>query len=147
RKTDGDLAAVSRALIDLEDVWGKPFTKVKTHYELVISTLRVTGTVQARQRDIFLPLRELGQLPFFAPSPQGWGDSAKDWIAPESLMRRIEWVRRFSATLPAGMDPAALAQTATGPATAGATRTWMERAPSGDAAIALLFASPEFQRR
>lgn len=147
RKTDGDLAAVSLALIDLEEAWANPLAKVKSHYELVISVLRATGSVNARRRDIIQPLRELGQLPFNAPSPQGWGDVAKSWVAPEALMRRVEWLRRVSSTAGSNMYPAILLENSIGPVATQATRTWVERAPSGDAAIALIFASPEFQRR
>lgn len=147
RKTDGDLAAVSTALVDLDDVWASPMPKVKNHYELVISALRATGNVKADPRDIMQPLRELGHIPFTASSPKGWGDSAKDWIAPEALMRRIEWLRRYSATLPSNLFPAKLLEDTIGPVASDETRTWVSRAPSGDAAIAMVLGSPEFQRR
>jgi len=147
RTTDGDLAAVSAALVDLDEVWASPMPKVKNHYELVISALRVTGNVVADPRDIMQPLRELGRVPFTASSPKGWGDQAKDWIAPEALMRRIEWLRRYSATLPSTLFPAKLLEDTIGPVASDDTRTWVSRAPSGDAAIAMVLGSPEFQRR
>lgn len=147
RATDGDLAAVSRAIADLDAAWANPLAKVKSHYELVISTHRATGNVAARPRDILMPLSEMGQLPFFAQSPQGWGDTAKSWIAAEALMRRIEWLRGHAARLPATLHPSQVLDDTIGPVASDPTRTWMERAPSGDAAIAMIFASPEFQRR
>lgn len=145
--TDGDLAALSRALIALPQVWANPLPKVKTHYELIVAAHRATGRTAPRRRDIIEPLRELGQMPFTAPSPAGWGDLAEDWIAPEALMRRIEWLRRFAGTLPATLYPDALMERALGPVLAEETRLWAERAPSGDAALAMVLASPEFQRR
>ncbi|MEZ5716803.1 MAG: DUF1800 domain-containing protein [Paracoccaceae bacterium] len=144
--TEGDLAALSRALIDLPQVWAAPLPKVKTHYELAVATHRATGQTP-RAREVIQPLREFGQLPFTAPSPAGWGDRAEDWIAPEALMRRIEWLRRFAGTLPATLYPDELMEQALGPALADDTRLWVERAPSGDAALAMILASPEFQRR
>lgn len=147
RATDGDLAEVSRAVAGLDAAWREPLPKVKSHYELVISAWRASGATYAGQRDILLPLRELGQLPFNAPSPQGWGDRAKDWIAPEALMRRIEWLRRMAARIPGGLHPETLLDDTIGPVASDTTRLWMQRAPSSDAAIALVFASPEFQRR
>ncbi|MGE3244777.1 MAG: DUF1800 family protein [Beijerinckiaceae bacterium] len=147
RATGGDLAEVSRAVVGLDPVWREPLAKVKSHYELVISALRAAEAASAQQRDVILPLRELGQLPFNAPSPQGWGDRAQDWIAPEALMRRIEWLRRMAARLPAAINPETLLDDAIGPVARDTTRLWMQRAPSSDAAIALVFASPEFQRR
>ncbi|MDU8927434.1 DUF1800 domain-containing protein [Alisedimentitalea sp. MJ-SS2] len=145
--TDGDLAQVSRALIALPQVWANPLPKVKTHYELVISTHRLTGNRDAKPRDLLQPLREFGQIPFAAPSPAGWGDSAADWLAPEALMRRIEWIRRYASTLPTTLDPTLVLEDALGPVASSETRTWVARAPSGDEAIAMILASPEFQRR
>ncbi len=147
RSTDGDLAEVSRAVLDLPEVWSNPLPKIKNHYELVISTHRATGNTFARPRDILMPLREMGQMPFFAQSPQGWDDTAKSWISPEALMRRIEWLRRYAAQLPSTLYPSQVLENAIGPVAREATRTWTERAPSGDAAIAMILASPEFQRR
>ena len=151
RDTDGDLGAVSRALAELPSAWAEPLPKMKSHEELVISALRVTGDTQAdvraRARDLAEPLRELGQMPFSAPSPAGWGDRQDDWLAPEALMRRVEWLRKFAATLPAGIVPAQLLEDVLGPVAGDALRLAVERAPSPDAAIALVLASPEFQRR
>jgi uncharacterized protein (DUF1800 family) len=147
RQTDGDLAAVCRAVIDLPAVWAEPMPKVKSHYEFVVAVHRATGSNNPRKNDILQPLRELGQNPFAAPSPQGWGDLSKHWIAPEALMRRIEWVRRYAATLPPTVYPNELIEIAIGPVANALTRTWVSRAPSGDAAIAMVLGSPEFQRR
>ena len=146
-ETDGDLAAVSRALVALPQVWESPLPKAKTHYEMIVSVHRVTGQTKARAVDVLQPLKECNQIPFTAPSPAGWGDLAEDWVAPEALMRRIEWIRRFSGGLPATIYPEPLLEDTLGPVANDLTRTWVERAPSGDAAIAMILASPEFQRR
>lgn len=146
-ETDGDLAAVSRAVVGLEQAWSQPLAKVKSAYEYVISVHRAAGRIRATRQDIFQPLRLLGQFPFTAPSPQGWGDTAEDWIAPEALMRRIEWTRRFSSRLPATMNPKLFADDILGPAASDELHNWVARAPSTDAALAMIFASPEFQRR
>jgi uncharacterized protein (DUF1800 family) len=62
-------------------------------------------------------------------------------------MRRIEWVRRFTATLPPTLYPDELLEQSIGAVASQQTRTWVSRAPSGDAAIAMILGSPEFQRR
>ena len=93
------------------------------------------------------PLRELGQFPFSAPSPQGWGDTANVWITPEALMRRIEWLRRFARRIPSTIVPLEVLDSAIGPVASQNTQNWIARATSGDAALATLFTSPEFQRR
>lgn len=145
--SDGDLAEVMRALVALEQVWRDPIPKVRTPYEYVIAVHRASGRIRASQRDIFQPLRLLGQFPFAAPSPQGWGDTAADWIAPESLMRRIEWTRRFAARLPASLVPARFLDDTVGPVASDALHRAVAQAASGDAGLAMILASPEFQRR
>lgn len=143
----GDLGAVSRALIALPSAWTETLPKVKSHEELVLSAHRVTGVTKPRPQALGEPLRELGQVPFSAPSPAGWGDRSDDWLAPAALMRRVEWVRKFAATLPTGLHPTRLLEDTLGPVADAALRTWVERAPSPDSAIALVLASPAFQRR
>ncbi len=147
RETDGDLSAVSTALVDLDASWQSPLSKVKSHYEFLIAAHRAIGAQNVGPREIIRPLTELGQVPFAAPSPQGWGDTAADWVAPEALIRRIEWVRRFSATRPVTMPSDVILDDLIGPVATDPTRTEVGRAPSGDAALALILASPEFQRR
>jgi uncharacterized protein (DUF1800 family) len=138
---------VSRALVDLDDVWREKLPKVKTHYEFVVAVHRAVGNAAATAADVLAPLKMLGQPPFSAPSPQGCGDTARDWVAPSALMRRIEWVRSFAGSLPATLHPVRFLDDVIGPVVSDATREGVGRAPSGDAAIALVLASAEFQRR
>lgn len=143
----GDLAVVSRAVVDLKEAWAEPLAKVKTPYELIISALRAVQKTDINQRELNVPLRAMGQQPFNAPSPAGWPDAAAHWIAPESLMRRIEWVRALSARLPAYINPREMLSQTIGPVASDTTRRMVDAAPSGDAALAIIFASTEFQRR
>ncbi|MEM7541156.1 MAG: DUF1800 domain-containing protein [Pseudomonadota bacterium] len=147
RDSGGDLAQVSRALVDLEQAWASPLAKVKSHYEYVVAVHRATGHRQAKALDVLQPLRDMGQLPFSATSPAGWGDEAKDWIAPEALMRRIEWIHRYTANLSSGLDPLAELDDLMGPVVNDATRVTVQRAPTRKDAMALILASAEFQRR
>lgn len=147
RDTDGDLAEICRALVDLDSVWEDPLPKVKTPHELVLSTLRGLGVANARPRTLALPLASMGQRPFGAPSPQGWPDEARHWVAPQMLMRRIEWLRALAARVPQTVKPAALLERLIGPVASPETRRMVDLAPSGDAGIALVLASAEFQRR
>ena len=147
RNSGGDLAQVSRALAGLDAVWRDPLPKVKTPYELVVSALRTLGIDAFGFRILRTPLRILGQEPFWAPSPQGWPDEARHWIAPEALLRRIEWLRAIAARAPASEPPAALLDRSIGPVASAETRRMVELAPSGDAGVALVLAAAEFQRR
>ena len=145
--SDGDLAEVTRALIDLPAAWADPIAKIKTPYEFILAVHRATGTAQPRPADLNRPLRLMAQLPFSAPSPQGWGDRASDWIGPEAVMLRLEWAHQFATRLPGGTEPRIVMDASIGPVARQVTETWVHRAPSGDAALTMLFGSPEFQRR
>ena len=147
RDTGGDLAEVSHALVELDEAWSNPLSKVKSHYEYVISVNRALNNRNAGPRDLLQPLREMGQMPFSAPSPAGWGDRAKDWIAPEALMRRIEWVHSVATRLLADYVPAEALDGLIGPVASDDVRLEVERAPSGREALSLILASSEFQRR
>jgi uncharacterized protein (DUF1800 family) len=89
----------------------------------------------------------MGQKPFFAPSPQGWPDTAQAWAAADGLWKRIEWAGLLAARAGSRIDPLALARDTYGDAASDATRTAIARAESRQQGLALLLASPEFQRR
>ena len=145
----GHLGAMSRELIRLDAVWKEPLAKLKTPYELVISTLRAidSNLDELRPRAIPGTQAQLGHPPFQAPSPKGWPDRAQDWMSPESLLRRINWLRAASARMPRTLQPSLVAEQTIGPVMAPRTREMIDAAPSGEEALAMIFASPEFQRR
>ena len=146
-QTNGDLRAVCNAMIDLESAWDKQAHKIKTPYELVVSTYRAVGQIPRRSRRTINALRELGHMPFAAPSPAGWPDTARHWMSPEALIRRIEWARAVSATFDATLDPSQVMRAVLGPQASPQTALWVSRAPSTQTALAMVFASHEFQRR
>lgn len=148
RTTDGDLKHMALALIDSPEVWTAPLSKFKTPNDLVISTFRGFGPRQMdNDQPINAALSELGQFPFNAPSPAGWPDRASDWLAPEALMRRIEWARGVGARTPPGSDPRAWADAVLGPMLTSPTRRLIAQAESPMEALSLALASPEFQRK
>jgi len=146
-ESGGDLAVVSRTLVGLGAVWRTPLPKVKTPYEYTVSIFRSLAIDRIPGRGIHPALFLLGQLPFAAPSPKGWPDTAADWLAPEALMRRIEFARTLSRRLPPRFDPLPVLDASIGPVASPRTRSVISRAPSAREAMALLFASAEFQRR
>jgi uncharacterized protein (DUF1800 family) len=92
-------------------------------------------------------LHNLDQQPFFAPSPAGWSDRAGDWIGPESVLHRADWCQAFAARLPDPPDPVALADGIFGETLRDETLQAVRQAASRRDGLALLIASPEFQRR
>lgn len=146
-KSGGDLADVSKTLVELDEVWASPAPKVKNHYELMISAWRASGQQIFNPKDFAEPIQAFAQVPFLAPSPAGWPDTAAEWISPESLMRRIEWLRQLAAKMPPDLNPEHFLDNVIGPIATDETRLWVSRAPSTDAGLALVMSSPEFQRR
>ncbi len=146
RDGDGDLGVVTRGLVDSLEAWSAPLTKIKTPNEFVVSALRASAVAPDPAR-VLGGLRALGQAPFAAPSPAGWPDTADQWLGPESVMRRAEWAMALATRLGRDRDPPTILAAALGPAARAETRSWFSRAASSTDALALVFASPEFQRR
>lgn len=146
RDSDGDLGELTRALISMPEAWADPTAKVKTPHDLVTSALRLT-TFDGETEKLVQALTLLGQTPFAAPSPAGWPDHAAGWIGPEASLRRVEWSMALARRLPRSLPPMALAEATIAPVAARDTMLAIERAADVHEAIALLFASPEFQRR
>ncbi len=146
-ESGGNLAEVSAALVDLDVAWTDPLTKVKTPYDLVVSTLRTMGHQGIEPHTLMRSLRELGQQAYRARTPAGWSDRAEDWIVRDALIRRIDWAREVASRAPRTIDPLALADIAIGPVASRATLNTVKQAPSVEAGIALVLASAEFQRR
>ena len=137
---------MSKALVMLTDAWQQPLTKIKTPNDLVISAFRLVGLPKSSRR-IVGPLRLLGQMPFAAPSPAGWPDTADAWISPESLMRRIELMELLAKRVANRLDARALADIAFAPIASQKTISAISRAESRGEALSLVLTSSEFQRR
>jgi uncharacterized protein (DUF1800 family) len=148
RKTEGDLRAVSLALIELPQIWAEPLTKIKTPNDLITSTYRTFGIADAKFGDgAIAGLRLMGQVPFDAPSPAGWPDTADSWVSPEAMMTRIQWALAAGQKLDGHADPREIAKGSIQPVAADSTMFHINNAPSPAEGLALLIASPEFQRR
>ena len=113
-----------------------------------MSCLRaLPGLRAADPRGLYGTLRGMGQRPFFAPSPQGWPDTAAAWAGGDALWKRIEWAGIVAARIGSRVDPLRLADASYGPALGAPTRRAIARAESRQQGMALWLASPEFQRR
>lgn len=146
RDSDGDLAEVARAVIAEERAWRDPLTKVRTPAEFVFAALRATN-IKPEGGPLLRAQAVLGQPPLAAPSPAGWPDDAVAWATPEAMMRRVEFALAFAGQVKVRMEPGDLAESVLGDALSDETGTAIRRAGSRTEALALLLASPEFQRR
>ncbi len=145
-RTGGDLASLTRTLIDAPEVWTPEPVKFRAPFEWLIGALRLTGVGKLPPQRILGALNELGQMPWRAPSPAGYDDVAASWAGPDALVRRVEMAERIAANVPSD-DVLARAEAAFPGALGDATRTQLQRAESGSQALALLLVSPEMMRR
>ena len=150
RASDGELRATARALFGHELAWRSDLApKFKRPEELLLSAHRLLQRpiAMAELDATAQSLQAMGQNPGRAPSPQGWPDRSEDWLAPDALFKRVRWAERFAAAHGAQADARELARLSLGEDLGAGTRQQIERAESGAQALALLLASPEFQRR
>ena len=144
--TGGDLAAATTALVQLPSAW-VPSTKLRTPIELVIATLRALGTGAGQvPSGIGAVPQAMGQPLWGPPFPNGWSDLAADWVAPESMVLRADWLNQVGSAV-TGVSAATVAKTAPGPLLSPTTQAAMAQATTPAQQLTVLFAAPEFQRR
>jgi uncharacterized protein (DUF1800 family) len=146
KRSGGDLTAVTAKLIDLDAAWNGD-GKYRSPYDWTVATFRAFGSGDADHATRAVQtMNKLGQRLYFAPSPAGWPDDAASWLAPESLLARIDYAEAVGKAK-ADSDPLQLADATVGPALDDDARFAITHAPSRAEAIALLLVSPEFLRR
>jgi uncharacterized protein (DUF1800 family) len=146
-KTDGDLAAVYRTLVESPEPWAPATAKFKTPHEFAISTYRALGTKPDEPQRMIAFLDQLGQRPFTPGSPAGWPDTAANWDGGDALVKRIDWAAQVGQLVGDRVKPEELAAGVLGPLLSDHTRVAIARAASAAQGITLLLAAPEFQRR
>lgn len=146
--SQGNLPALAQALFSHPLAWSDALPgKFKRPEELLLSAHRLLKLPISAVGGAAQALAAMGQAVGRAPSPQGWPDRSEDWLSPDSLLKRVQWADQFSQAHPDAADARALAQLAWGDSLSASTAQHIERAESGAQALALLLASPEFQRR
>jgi uncharacterized protein (DUF1800 family) len=145
RDTGGDLGAASAGLVGLQDAW-TPGTKIRTPLDLMVASFRALLVPVDPSPPYLAILAGLGQPLWSAPAPNGWPDVAADWVAPEAMMRRIDWAFAVSGRI-GDRDPMMIADASLGPLLRPETQMAMSHAGSRRDAMTLLLTSPEFQRR
>lgn len=147
-ETGGDLPSLHRALVDLPEAWaGKPEPKYKTPWDYLISLVRLTGPGDTKPRQLAGLFTQLGQTVYVPGAPAGWPDVAAAWLSSDGLSKRIDIATAVGKAKGATLDARALASKLYGPSLSSATRNAIAMADSGQQALALLLASPEFMRR
>ena len=146
-RTDGDLRLLANALVDADEAWTMPLSKMRSPYEYLVATGRIFARVPEEPGRYLGGLNLLGQ-PLWSPAgPNGFPDTNAAWAAPEGMKLRLDIAAQASARLPDGIDPRELLELVAADAASTETRRTIERAESRQQAMALLLMSPEFQRR
>ncbi len=148
RDTDGDLRAVSAALVDLPEAWSPAPAKVRPPEDYVVATVRALGGPKLNGVQLTALFSRMGQRPYYAAGPNGWSDVGADWIGPDPLWKRLEFASAVGAGMAnAGASPITVAEACLGPSLTSQTREAIAKAESPAQGLALLLVSPEFQRR
>jgi uncharacterized protein (DUF1800 family) len=92
-ETRGDLGEVTRALFTSE-LFYEPAnhgSKLKTPFELVASTLRVTDAEFGPSRGLADQLRALDQIPYMSSPPTGYPAESEEWASGAALLQRMNF--------------------------------------------------------
>jgi uncharacterized protein (DUF1800 family) len=146
-RTGGDLRALAVALVDADEAWSAPITKMRSPYEYLIATVRIQARVPEDPDAMLGGLNVLGQ-PLWSPAgPNGFPDTNAAWAAPEGMKLRLDIASQVASRINNNIDPRELLELAAADAASEETRRTIERAESRQQAMAILLMSPEFQRR
>jgi uncharacterized protein (DUF1800 family) len=146
-KSDGDLRALTMALVDSDEAWQAPLTKLRNPNDFLVATGRLLAQIPDEPNRYLGSLNLLGQ-PLWSPAgPNGFPDSNAAWAAPEGMKLRLDISAQIASRVGDNVDPRELLEVVAADAASPETRRTIERAESRQQALALLLMSPEFQRR
>lgn len=157
-QSGGSLMSVYSAMLEHPASWEMTNQKAKQPFDMMVSSLRALGLgdfprseQNRRSRNIFFygPLTLMGQPFRFPPGPDGWPEAIEDWITPQGLAARIQWVMTVPEVLMQGKlpDPREFVHTALGARASERLSFAASAAESRREGIGLILSSPEFQRR
>lgn len=146
-RSDGALPAVYRTLVESPEPWAAGVPIFKSPWDWLVSALRGLGRDDAAALPAAAALQQLGQPAWKPGSPAGWDDGRAAWLAPDALLRRVEFAQRLAAPVGDRLDARRLAPQLLPAALGADTAAQLARAESPASALALLLVSPEFLRR
>ena len=145
--TQGDLRAVTLALIDAEESWSLPLAKLRNPYEFLIAAARLTGRMPDNADPLLGALNLMGMPLWSPPGPNGWPDTVAAWASPEGMKQRLDIASQYAFRLKELPNPSDLLERVAGSAASPETKQAVARAESRQQGLALLLMSPELQRR
>jgi uncharacterized protein (DUF1800 family) len=98
RESDGDLRAVSSALVDLPEAWSDGARKFRTPQDWLVAVLRAFTAPDVSEA--LVPILRQLRHPLWSPqAPKGFGDGTQEWADPDSLLNRAELARTVGRRL------------------------------------------------
>jgi uncharacterized protein (DUF1800 family) len=168
-RTDGDLSATYRAIIESPEFWSADAiaSKTRTPLEFVVGAIRAVGTLDEVQRPLATALEQMGQPLYRCAPPTGYREEGAAWVSAGGLVSRINFGLKLAAgripgvivTLPPKETPLdTLAQSILGRPASEATLATVRKALAADdevderrddrsKVVGLLLGAPEFQRQ
>jgi uncharacterized protein (DUF1800 family) len=143
--TGGDLKELAKSLITSNAAWEAPRTRIKRPGEWIAATLRAIGMNPPDIRPVVQAHNLLGEPLWRPPAPNGFADDNATWL--DGLSQRLDLANQFARRNAGDADPMAVFEQTLAPIASEETRHTIARAESRPQALALLFMSPEFQRR
>jgi uncharacterized protein (DUF1800 family) len=143
--TDGDLKEVAKTLVSSPEAWEAPRAKLKRPAEWIVGSLRAAGVTPPEIGPVMQAQNLLGE-PLWRPSaPKGFADDSASWL--DGLAQRVDLANQLARRIGGQADPREVFEQTLAPLASTETRQAIARAESRPQAFALLFMSPEFQRR
>ena len=92
-RTDGDITETLRTIVTSDEFFAQSAwrAKVKTPFELVASTYRALGQVPDTTPRAALLVARLGQPIYGRQTPDGWPDTADEWMNAGAILNRINF--------------------------------------------------------
>jgi uncharacterized protein (DUF1800 family) len=93
QSTDGDIHAVLKAMIWSPEFWSRETyrAKIKTPFELVVSTARAMGTDVDTPMPLVQWVGRIGEPLYQCQPPTGYSDKADAWVNTGALLNRMNY--------------------------------------------------------
>jgi len=94
QKSDGDIREVMRTMIYSPEFWTKETyrAKIKTPYELVITSVRALGTDVDTPMPLVQWVARIGQPLYQCQPPTGYSDKSETWVNSGALLNRLNFL-------------------------------------------------------
>jgi len=92
-KSDGDIKEVMRTMIYSPEFWSRAAyrAKIKTPYELVVSSVRALGTDVDTPMPLVQWVGRIGEPLYQCQPPTGYSDKAETWVNTGALLNRLNF--------------------------------------------------------